>query len=129
MTHKEVATMISAMGVPYAYQAFSPDTAKAPPFICFFYGNSEDMIADNINYQKIDRLYIELYTDQKDFTLEATVEGILTNYELPFFRSETYIDGEHMYEVIFETTVVITEDADDTDIVGRAKADYAKIRR
>ena len=127
MTYTEVATMISAMGVPFAYHQFDAKTAQAPPFICFFYSNDEDLIADNINYQKIERLFIELYTDEKDFAMEAVVEGILTNYELPYAKTETYIDSERLYEVIYETTIVITEEA--TDTVGKARADFSKIRR
>ena len=129
MTYSEVATMIEAMGVPYAYYQFDAKTAQAPPFICFYYSGNEDLIADNINYQKIERLIIELYTDEKDFTMEAAVEGILTNYEQPYNKAETYIDSERLYEVIYETTVVITDDAKSSDIVGKAAADFAIIRR
>lgn len=128
MTYKEIATMISAMGVPFAYYQFSAKTAQAPPFICFFYSENADLIADNINYSKIERLHIELYTDAKDFAMEAVVEGILRNYELPYSKTETYIDSEKLYEVVYETTVVITEPAADTDLVGDARADFAKIR-
>lgn len=120
--------MISTVGIPYAYRSFN-GTAKAPPFICFFYGNSEDLIADDMNYQKIDRLYIELYTDEKDFAMEAAVENVLNANHLPFYRSETVIESEKLYEVIFETTVVITQDANTSDIVGEAQADYAILRR
>lgn len=111
MTREEVAAMVSAVGIPYAYYQFDDKTAADPPFICFFYGNSEDLVADNQNYQTIERLYIELYTDEKDFNLEATVEGILKNWGLPFYKSEEHIDSEKLYEVVYETTVIITEES------------------
>jgi hypothetical protein len=67
-------------------------------------------MADNINYQKIRSISIELYTQNKDFDLEATVEAVLTANELPFSRSEDYLDSEQMYMVIFDTQIVITEE-------------------
>ena len=67
MTYKEVSTMVKSIGLPYAYYQFPEGTAEAPPFICFYWSEDNDLKADNINYQKIERLNIELYTDNKDF--------------------------------------------------------------
>lgn len=99
--------MVSSIGVPYAYHHFTEDTAKPPPFVCFYYPGDDDLMADNSNYAKIRPLTIELYTDNKDFDLEATVEGVLAANELPFSRDETYIDTEKMYLVTYQTEVVI----------------------
>ena len=110
MTYQEVNTMLSEVGIPYAYNQFDNDTPQEPPFICFLYTDtSNDLFADNINYQKIRPLSIELYTDNKDFTLEAAVEQMLTSHELPFIRSETYLESERMFMVIYDTEIVITE--------------------
>lgn len=112
MTTKEISRMIADIGIPYAYYQFSEATAKPPPFICFYYPNSADFMADNINYAKINALTIELYTDEKDFDLEKQVEDTLTAHGLPYYREETYIDSERMYMVIFNTEVYIHVDAD-----------------
>lgn len=109
MTTQDVASMVASVGIPTAYYQFPNDTGQEPPFICFYYPGDNDFKADNINYAKINRLIIELYTDSKDFALEAAVEQVLKDNELAFIRSETYIDSERMYEVIFETQVIITE--------------------
>ena len=110
MTFKEINTMLAGINVPTAYHHFAENTGQQPPFICFYYDGSRDAYADNSNYQKIERLIIELYTDNKDFTLEATVESTLASNDLTWSREETYIDTERMYEVIYEVDVVITED-------------------
>ena len=107
MTTQEVSRMIADIGIPYAYYQFSEATAKPPPFICFYYPNSADLMEDNINYAKINALTIELYTDSKDFELEKQVEDVLAAHELPYTREETYIDTERMYLVIFYTEVFI----------------------
>lgn len=109
MTTQEVFSMLSGINIPVAYYQFPDDTVKAPPFICFFYTNSVDVLADNTNYQKVERLVVELYTDNKDFSLESQVETALNNKELVYTRDETYLDSERMYEVIYTTDVVITE--------------------
>ena len=110
MTHAEIATMIASIGVPYAYYQFPEGTGQAPPFICFFYSYSNDEVADNTNYQKIDHLVIELYTENKDFNMEKAVEGALSEAGLVYARQETYVDTERLFEVVFETDVIITED-------------------
>lgn len=110
MTYRQVAEMVSSIGVPYAYYQFPNNTGIAPPFVCFYFDSSNDFAADNTNYQKIRRLNIELYTDSKDFTLEQTVEDTLSNSGLVYYREETYLDSERMYMVSYETEIVITEE-------------------
>ena len=110
MTFSEVATMLESINVPVAYYQFTNDTAEPPPFICYYYTESDDVAADDTNYQKIRPLVIELYTDTKDFTLESTVEETLNTYGLVYSKAETPIDSERMYMVVFNTTVVIDEE-------------------
>ena len=107
MTYKEVADMIYAIGLPCAYRMFPEGAAPPPPFICFYFDGADDFIADNSNYQRIRPLTIELYTDNKDYTVEETVEAALSG--LVYSRSETYIDTEKLYLVIYETEIIITE--------------------
>lgn len=109
MTYKEVATMIAGIGLPYAYDHFNEEEASPPPFICFFFSGSDDLKADDTNYQKIRPLVLELYTDNKDFTLEQTVETALNEAGLVYSREETYIDTERMYMVTFYSEIIITE--------------------
>ena len=110
MTYQEVAQMIAGIGLPFAYDHFDKENAVDPPFLCFYFEGSDDLAADNINYQRIRPLTLELYTDNKDFSLEETVEAALNGAGLVFSRSETYIDSERMYEVTFSTSIIITEE-------------------
>lgn len=108
MTYEQVATMVSSIGVPYAYYQFPEGTAVAPPFVCFYFEGSDDLYADDKNYQKIRPLTIELYTDNKDFSLEATVEGILASNGLTYARNESWIDSERMNMVAYTADIIIT---------------------
>lgn len=110
MTYADVATMLASLNIPYAYYQFPEGTEQACPFICFYFSGSNDMAADNINYQKIRPLTIELYTDNKDFALEETVENTLNQYGLAYSRDEAWIDTEKMNMVSYLTEIVITEE-------------------
>lgn len=103
--------MISGIGLPYAYYQFS-DTGQAPPFICFYYAGDNDLKADSTNYQKIEQLVIELYTDAKDFSLEAAVERAINNAGLVYSRNEVFIDSEKLYQVVYSMDVLIDSFAD-----------------
>lgn len=110
MTYRQVATMIRSIGIPYAYYQFPDGTAQACPFICFFFSDSNDLAAENTNYQKIRTLNIELYTDNKDFALEETVETVLNSNGLVYDRSESYLDSERMFMVVYTTDILVTEE-------------------
>jgi hypothetical protein len=107
MTPQEVNSMVESVGIPSAYYQFADDTGQQPPFICFFYGNSNDVTADNINYVRVERLYIELYTDQKDFALESKVEKALNDNGIVFAKSQDYIDTERMHVTVYESDIVL----------------------
>lgn len=115
MTYKEVYQAISSVTVststtdtvPVAYFQFPEDNAPPPPFITYYYSSDNDFKADDTNYTLIRDLNIELYTDNKDFTLEKAVEDALTSNGLVYSKSEDYIESEKLYMITFETEVII----------------------
>ena len=110
MTRKEFKTMLDAMELPTAYYQFPNGTKTAPPFICFYALNSNDMMADNTNYQKIDHMVIELYTRNKDFGLEETLENLLKQNGLVWTRADENFDSEELFVAVYDTDSVITEE-------------------
>lgn len=109
MTYKQIASMIAEVGIPSAYYQFPEDTVKGPPFICFFYPQDANFDADNLPYAPATAVTIELYTNEKNFTLEATLEGVLLSYGLNFAKAETYLDSEHMHMEIYTTEILIDD--------------------
>jgi hypothetical protein len=77
-----------------------------PPFLCFLFPGSDNLFADDTVFQKIDELNIELYTDKKDPDTETGIENILNSHELPFEKSEVWIEEEKMYEVLYQTQII-----------------------
>lgn len=109
MTYKQIADMVATVGVPYAYHHFPENTGQDTPFICFFYPRSNDFVADDTNYQRINQLTVELYTDNKDFLLEQQVETALNSAGLVWSKEDFYIDEERMYLTSYITEVIIDE--------------------
>lgn len=107
MTYEEVSNLIAQVGIPYAYYQFPEGTAQPTPFICFYYPGLDGFHADNGYYAKLVSLNIELYTDEKDFELEARLESILDEHEMPYRKLESYIDSEKMLMQTYESEVYI----------------------
>lgn len=107
MTTKEIAAIIESTGLPNAYYAFEEGSAEAPPFICFYYASANDLYADGISYQRISNLTVELYTDEKDFEAEQKVEDALTAAGISFSKTETYISSEKLFDIVYESEVLI----------------------
>jgi hypothetical protein len=107
MTYKDIADMLESTGLSCAYYSFPEGNVPALPYIVFYYPANNPEVADNKIHATITALNVELYTKNKDFTTEQTVEAVFNANELPFNKSETYLTDEHMYEVLYQTQVVI----------------------
>lgn len=105
MTPSDIRLMVESVGIPSAYYQFADNTGQNPPFICYFFGPSNDLVADNINYARSERLFVELYTDAKDFDLELVVESVLNSNELVFIKTQDIIESEKMHVTVYETNV------------------------
>lgn len=107
MTYSEIAGMVEAFGLPCAYFQFEEGAGPGCPFVVFYYPGRNDFMADDGNYAKITALVIELYSDNKDFVSESTVETVLDAYGMVYQKEETYIGSEKMFEVIYTMEVLI----------------------
>ena len=105
MTYKEIKSMLGNIGLPVVYDHWPENKAPNPPYICFFFPGDNDFIGDNSNYAKIRELTVQLYTDQKDFELEETVEQALSAFV--YDRYEEFISDENLYLVSYEMEVLI----------------------
>jgi len=108
MTRKEVAQMVDSIGLPYAYYQFDEDTAQAPPFVVFFFSSSNDLYADQTNYQRIDSLSIEFYSSEVDFDTEETIETILNDAGLTFYKEQSFIESERIWQTAYDMEIVLT---------------------
>lgn len=106
MSYKNIADMIEEIGLPCAYNEFKT-SLEGPPFVCWLLETSSDFDADNQNYRKIERLHVELYTDERDFETEAEVESVLRSHGIVWVSNGEYLDDQRMYMRVWETDVII----------------------
>lgn len=101
---KELLTIIKETGIPFAYDHFAEGESPDPPFICYLLPGSDNFSADGRVYFKINEVRIELYTDSKDLSVEQKLEDVLDAHEIFYNKSETWIDSEKLYEVLYQFT-------------------------
>ena len=112
MTIKEIATMVASFSLPYAYHHFDEEQQRTlkPPYIRWYFAGIDDLYADNINFQRVAELRIELYTDFKDFDREATIESTLATNGWAYDKTDTYLDSEMLYVVAYTGDIIIEEE-------------------
>ena len=106
MTYQEIKTMIASIGLSCAYDTFPNNIAPEPPYIVFNLPQNNDFGADNTNYVSIDTLNVELYTKNKDFQTEASVEAVLNQNGLFYEKNESYIRQENLYQISYVCEVI-----------------------
>lgn len=107
MTEKEVFQVVKSVGIPVAYHHFEEGQSPDPPFLVYLYPGTNNFSADGTAYQGINKLDIELYTDKKDLETEKRIEDVLKEHGFFYEKTETYLESEKMYEVLYEMEVLI----------------------
>jgi len=96
-----VAEILKDTGLPYAYDHFAEGESPKPPFAVYYHPESTNFGADNIVWSRADTVYLELYTDKKDIETENIIEKALMQNGIYWDKSETWIDSEKLYEVLY----------------------------
>ncbi len=99
---EELLQIMQEIDIPSAYDHFAEGESPDPPFICYLCPGSDNFGADGKVYYKIDEVSIELYTDEKSPATEQKVEAVLDKHGIFYDKTETWIDSEKLYEVIYE---------------------------
>lgn len=103
MTLSDINTLLETTGFPVTYRAWPVKMAPPLPYICYLVGYSNNFGADNMVYHRINHMQIELYTKLKDPEAEDKVEQALSS--LYWEKTETYIDTEECYQILYEIEV------------------------
>ena len=107
MTFEEVKQILNETGLPFTYYSYPIGEVPNLPYMVFYYPNTENFGADDVVYAHISALNVELYTKNKDFQTEQAVESVFVSHGLFWDKSESYLDSEHMHEVLYEMEIVI----------------------
>lgn len=100
----DLYTILSAV-FPTAYWSFPEGNAPAMPYLTFYQTDSRNFGADNKVYLHRKQIAVELLTQTKNPTAEAAVEAALDNAEIFWEKTETHLDDEDAFEVIYTLEV------------------------
>ena len=98
---EKILSILRGLGIPFAYDHFAQGESPDPPFICYLIPGTNNFSADGVAYYKINQYNIELYTDLKDLSLERKLEEALDEASIFYNKSETWIESESLYEVLY----------------------------
>ena len=99
---EKLLELLNQMGISFSYDHFAEGESPEPPFICYLLPGSDNFAADGKAYYKINEVRIELYTDKKDLEVEQLVDEVLDANSIFYDKSETWIDSEKLYEVLYQ---------------------------
>ena len=98
---EKLTAILNTIGIPYAYDHFAEGESPEPPFLCYLLPGSSNFSADWKVYHRISEVRLELYTDYKDLASEQKVEDAFDAAGIFYNKTETWIDGEKLYEVLY----------------------------
>jgi hypothetical protein len=104
VTQAQLYQALQSIGLPIAYHHFT--TPPNPPYLVYLFNFSADMIADNQNYVEISNFQVELYNTKKDPVTEKRVEDKLKELELPYTKTETFIESEGLFQALYLIQVI-----------------------
>lgn len=93
--------IIKEIGIPNAYHHFAEGESPDPPFLIYIFAASDNFSADGRAYFKVNEVHLELYTDNKNPEIEKKLEDILDSHDIFYDKTETYIESEKLYEVLY----------------------------
>ena len=98
---EKLLSVLDSIGIPYAYDHFAEGESPEPPFLCYLLPGSSNFSADGKVYHRISEVRLEMYTDFKDLASEQKVEDVLDAAGIFYNKTETWIDSEKLYEVLY----------------------------
>lgn len=91
---EEIYQRLLTLGLPVAYLHFNQP--QEPPFIAYHEAGADIKGADNYNLYRDSAIVIELYTEDKNVSLERQLESLFYDTELGK-QADTYLEEEDMH--------------------------------
>ena len=99
----QFSEMLVSSGFPVAHHSFTKK--QSLPYVIYLTPSQDNFGADNKVYHKVQNIYVELYSEKKDTTSEGVLEDIFDENDLFYEKSETHIESEKMYMVVYEIQI------------------------
>ena len=100
MDEATLFALLKSTGLSVAYHHFK--TSPEPPYIVYLFSYSSNFGADNKVHKEIPNYQVELYTKTKDPVSEKLIEDLFDEHDIYWEKTETYIEGEGLFQVLYE---------------------------
>ena len=100
MDEATLFALLKTTELPVAYHHFT--SPPSPPYVVYLFSYNSNFGADNKVYNGAKNFQVELYTKTKDLASEALIEGLFDASEIYWEKTETYIESEGLYQVLYE---------------------------
>ena len=108
MNQVAMITLLNTLSISSFYDQAPVGTAL--PFGVIHTEQPDNFVADNLVYCEKWNFRFDLYTVEKDLTLEAGIKKLLNDNGIAWTKTEQYIDTEQCWEVEFEFEVLGNEE-------------------
>ena len=103
MTFAELVAILEPTGFPWNYHHW--DTPPPPPYGVYLSVRDDPFFADNRTYTFSAGIRLEVYSLERDTSLDDKVRAALDAAEIPYDTDYTFLESEGLYESIFEIEV------------------------
>lgn len=101
--HQILFELLKQLNIPVAYDHFDSNKNIQPPFIVYREMDADTFKADGYTYYRDYNFEIELITEIKNPTLQASLENLLTTNKIPYdVYDETWDNEEKIYHNLYE---------------------------
>ena len=114
MTLKDFADIIGQMKIPARYNHWDATKELPPdPYIEYAETYTENFGADDQVYQGVQHIDLFLFTRTKNRAAEQEVERVLNSNKIFWDKTETYLEDEKVYQILYEVSIWLTRSDSD----------------
>ena len=105
-TLTDARAAIKSTGTPLCAVRFPTSANQAPPFCCYLLDSSRNAYGDDGVRVSIGSYDFELYCDQRNLTLERSIEAALDAAGIAWSKSGSYVESEDLIETIYSMDLI-----------------------
>lgn len=103
MTFTELVAILAPTGIPWTYHHWT--APPAPPYGVYLSVWDNPFFADDQTYVFTSGIRLEVYSLERDTSLDDAVRAALDAAQIPYDTDYTFLESEGLYESIFEIEV------------------------
>lgn len=100
----QIVNLLNTLNIPSVYDHAPVGTVL--PFIAIHSEQPDNFAADNKVYCEKTNIRLDLYTVNKDLSIESDIKALLNDNGIFWTMTEQYLDDQNCYEIEFEFDIL-----------------------